>query len=121
MNPISPRQRIWFVGGLAVLLVASRRRLDDAASSALSSFAGGHTVTLAAYKGPSPVGVPAELSSADLVTRGKYLTQAADCEVCHTTEGGQAFRRRPRVPDALWRALLTEHHGGPRNGNRRLD
>ena len=29
--------------------------------------------------------------SADLVTRGKYLTQAADCEVCHTTEGGQPF------------------------------
>ena len=55
------------------------------------SFAGGHSVALAAYKGPSPVGVPAELSSADLVTRGKYLTQAADCEVCHTAEGGQPF------------------------------
>jgi mono/diheme cytochrome c family protein len=55
------------------------------------SFAGGHSVTLAAYTGPSPVWVPAELHSAELVTRGKYLTQAADCEVCHTTEGGQPF------------------------------
>jgi mono/diheme cytochrome c family protein len=35
--------------------------------------------------------VPAELGSADAVARGKYLTQAADCEVCHTAEGGQPF------------------------------
>ena len=27
---------------------------------------------------------------------GKYLTEAADCEVCHTTEGGQPVRRRAR-------------------------
>jgi mono/diheme cytochrome c family protein len=37
------------------------------------------------------VGVPAELRAADLVTRGRYLTQAADCEVCHTREGGKPF------------------------------
>jgi mono/diheme cytochrome c family protein len=54
-------------------------------------FAGGPAVSIAAYRGPSPVGVPAELHSADLITRGKYLTQAADCEVCHTVEGGQRF------------------------------
>ena len=54
-------------------------------------FAGGHAVALKAYSGSSPVGVPVELESADLVTRGKYLTQAADCEVCHTTDGGQPF------------------------------
>jgi mono/diheme cytochrome c family protein len=55
------------------------------------SFAGGRTVSLADYKGASPVGVPAELRSADLVTRGRYLTQAADCEVCHTREDGKPF------------------------------
>jgi mono/diheme cytochrome c family protein len=55
------------------------------------SFAGRHTVALANYHGPSPVGAPPELRSADLVTRGKYLAQAADCQVCHTTAGGQLF------------------------------
>ena len=62
------------------------------------SFAGGPTVALAAYRGPSPVGVPAELRSADPVTRGKYLAQAADCEVCHTTEGGQPFAGGRAIP-----------------------
>jgi mono/diheme cytochrome c family protein len=55
------------------------------------SFAGGRTVSLADYKGPSPAGVPEELRSADLITRGEYLTQAADCEVCHTRVGGEPF------------------------------
>jgi mono/diheme cytochrome c family protein len=55
------------------------------------SFAGGHTVNLAAYTGLTPVGVPPELRSGDLIARGKYLTQVADCEVCHTREGGQPF------------------------------
>ena len=61
-------------------------------------FAGGHTVQLADYKGPSPVGVPAELAGADLVRRGEYLTKAADCEVCHTTEGGQPFAGGRAIP-----------------------
>ncbi|HEX4183344.1 MAG TPA: cytochrome c [Caulobacteraceae bacterium] len=55
------------------------------------SFAGGRPVQLADYKGPDPTGVPAELRNADLVKRGEYLTKAADCEVCHTTEGGQPY------------------------------
>jgi len=55
------------------------------------SFAGGNPVALADYKGPSPVGVPAALAGADLVTRGRYLTEAADCVVCHTAPGGQPF------------------------------
>ncbi len=90
MNPISPRRRAWLVAALAVILAAAVVAWMMLPPSALS-FAGSHSVTLAAYRGPSPVGVPAELSSADLVTRGKYLTQAADCEICHTTEGGQPF------------------------------
>lgn len=55
------------------------------------SFAGGPGIPLPAYKGPSPVGVPAELHSADLATRGRYLALAADCEPCHTRAGGQRF------------------------------
>jgi len=54
-------------------------------------FAGGNPVSLADYKGPSPVGVPAALSNASLVSRGQYLTEAADCVVCHTAPGGQPF------------------------------
>ena len=43
------------------------------------------------YAGPSPTGVPPELASADLVTRGQYLARAADCQGCHTVPGGQPF------------------------------
>jgi mono/diheme cytochrome c family protein len=90
MKPVSPRGRIWLTGALAILIVAGVAAWVMLPPGALS-FAGGHTVTLTVYGGPSPIGVPAELRSADLVTRGKYLTQAADCEVCHTTGEGQPF------------------------------
>ena len=43
------------------------------------------------YAGASPTGAPPELARADLVTRGRYLTQAADCESCHTAPGGKPF------------------------------
>jgi mono/diheme cytochrome c family protein len=54
-------------------------------------FAGGEHVALTAYHGEDPTGVPAELKSASLVERGQYLARAADCEVCHTAEGGEPF------------------------------
>jgi mono/diheme cytochrome c family protein len=41
--------------------------------------------------GAGPTGVPAEFANASLVERGQYLTRAADCIACHTTEGGQPF------------------------------
>jgi mono/diheme cytochrome c family protein len=90
MKSISIRQRIWFIGAFAVLIVGAVGAWVMLPPRALS-FAGGNTVTLSAYRGASPSGVPAELRSADLVTRGKYLSEAADCEVCHTTEGGKPF------------------------------
>jgi len=90
MKPLSPRARAWLTGGLIVVVVLALGAWFLLPPRALS-FAGGHTVPLADYKGPSPVGVPAELRSADLITRGRYLTQAADCEVCHTREGGERF------------------------------
>jgi mono/diheme cytochrome c family protein len=55
------------------------------------AFAKGSPVDLAAYKGPSPVGVPAELARADPVTRGAYVMRMADCEACHTAKGGTPF------------------------------
>src|SRR3569833_2552988 len=41
--------------------------------------------------GSSSGGVPAELTSASLIHRGEYLTRAADCVACHTSDGGQPF------------------------------
>lgn len=56
-----------------------------------TAFAKGTPVDLAAYRGPNPTGVPAELANADPLTRGKYLTEAADCEACHTAKGGVPY------------------------------
>ena len=55
------------------------------------AFAGGRTVALRDYKGPSPTGVPADFASTDPVARGQYLTRAADCQACHTAKGGTPF------------------------------
>jgi mono/diheme cytochrome c family protein len=54
-------------------------------------FAGGHKVALADYHVADPSGVPAALRSASPEKRGEYLARAADCMVCHTAQGGQAY------------------------------
>jgi mono/diheme cytochrome c family protein len=54
-------------------------------------FADGPKVALADYKGAKPTGVPASLAQANIVARGEYLAKAADCMVCHTTEGGKEY------------------------------
>jgi mono/diheme cytochrome c family protein len=54
-------------------------------------FAGGPKVALADYKGAKPTVVPASLAQANIVARGEYLAKAADCMVCHTTEGGKEY------------------------------
>ena len=56
-----------------------------------SGFAKGKRVELAEFKGPDPTGAPPSLASADLVSRGEYLTRAADCAACHTAPGGKPF------------------------------
>jgi mono/diheme cytochrome c family protein len=55
------------------------------------AFADGPKVALADYKAADPTGVPASLAKASLVERGEYLAHAADCMVCHTTQGGQEY------------------------------
>jgi mono/diheme cytochrome c family protein len=54
-------------------------------------FAGGSHVALTEYRGEDPTGVPVELKDASLVERGHYLARAADCEACHTVEGGEPY------------------------------
>ena len=55
------------------------------------AFAGGSTVALTDYREANPTGVPADLAKADPIRRGEYLAKAADCMVCHTMPGGEAF------------------------------
>lgn len=55
------------------------------------AFTGGKTVAVADYKDGDPTGVPADLRQASLLERGKYLTEAADCVVCHTAPGGKEY------------------------------
>ena len=62
------------------------------------AFAQGSTVALSDYHTVDPTGVPAGLATADLVKRGEYLARAADCMVCHTTPGGQAFAGGLAIP-----------------------
>ncbi len=75
------------IGGLAV----AGGVMWQASGPGATSFAGNDQVTLAAYKGASPTGVPASLNDASLILRGEYLTRAADCAACHTAPGGAAF------------------------------
>jgi mono/diheme cytochrome c family protein len=90
MKPLSRRRKIALGAAVVVAVIGAGVAWMMLPPRALG-FAGGHAVALADYNGPSPVGVPAEFGGADLVRRGEYLTKAADCEVCHTAEGGQPF------------------------------
>lgn len=50
----------------------------------------GELVALSDYSG-DPTGVPLDFEDADIVARGQYLADAADCLACHTDVGGEAF------------------------------
>jgi len=54
------------------------------------AWADGKRVDVAQFNG-KVTGVPADFQSTDPLEHGKYLTEAADCEACHTVEGGQPF------------------------------
>jgi mono/diheme cytochrome c family protein len=55
------------------------------------AFSNGRKVDLADYHAANPSGVPAALAQASLIEKGEYLAKAADCLVCHTAKGGQAY------------------------------
>ncbi|HEY0219804.1 MAG TPA: cytochrome c, partial [Afipia sp.] len=56
-----------------------------------TDFSGGPKVALADYKDANPTGAPAKLAQASLIERGAYLARAADCMVCHTSQGGREY------------------------------
>ncbi|HZC16416.1 MAG TPA: cytochrome c [Caulobacteraceae bacterium] len=90
MKPMSRRRKI-ALGVLAVTIIVGLGVAWWMIPPRALAFAGGHPVTLADYAGPNPTGVPTELRTTDIITRGRYLTQAADCQVCHTAPGGTPF------------------------------
>jgi mono/diheme cytochrome c family protein len=55
------------------------------------AFSKGRKVDLANYQAANPSGVPAALEQASLIKKGEYLAKAADCLVCHTAKGGEAY------------------------------
>jgi mono/diheme cytochrome c family protein len=87
---MSPAARI-LVSVAAIVLVALAIGVWIVRGPGPLAFANGPKVALADYRGANPTGVPAGLAQASLVERGAYLARAADCMVCHTTQGGKEY------------------------------
>jgi mono/diheme cytochrome c family protein len=88
MSPAARRILVSVVAILAVVLLVGVWIIRGPGPMA---FGTGPNVDLADYKGANPTGVPAKLTQASLVERGAYLARAADCMVCHTTQGAKEY------------------------------
>jgi mono/diheme cytochrome c family protein len=73
---------LMFVGVVAIFLVRGPGPM---------AFSKGPKVDIKDYHASNPSGVPTALAQASLVQKGEYLAKAADCLVCHTAKGGQAY------------------------------
>jgi mono/diheme cytochrome c family protein len=87
---MSPARRI-LLGVVAIVVIALAAAVWIIRGPGPMAFSDGPKVALADYHGANPTGVPASLAQASAVERGAYLTRAADCEACHTAQGGQPF------------------------------
>jgi len=87
---MSPAARI-LVSVAAILLVALAIGVWIIRGPGALAFADGPKVALADYRDGNPAGVPVGLAKASLVERGEYLARAADCMVCHTTQGSPEY------------------------------
>jgi mono/diheme cytochrome c family protein len=88
---MSPAARRILVSVIAILVVVLLVGVWIIRGPGPMAFGTGPNVELADYKGANPTGVPAKLAQASLVERGAYLARAADCMVCHTTQGGKEY------------------------------
>ena len=88
---MSPAARRILLSVVAIVVVAVAIGLWIVRGPGPMAFADGPKVALADYRGANPAGVPAALAQASAVERGAYLARAADCMVCHTTEGGKEY------------------------------
>ena len=76
---------------LAVLVIIAVVALFLIVGPGPMAFSKGRKVDLADYHAANPSGVPAALAQASLIKKGEYLAKAADCLVCHTAKGGEAY------------------------------
>jgi mono/diheme cytochrome c family protein len=88
---MSPAARRILGSVAAIAVVASIVAIWIIRGPGPMAFGTGPNVELADYKGANPTGVPAKLAQASLVERGAYLARAADCMVCHTTQGAKEY------------------------------
>jgi mono/diheme cytochrome c family protein len=81
-------KRLGIVGGIVVLvaLVLAWVLFQPGPMA----FAQGKRVALADYDGRA-TGVPADFQDTDPLAKGQYLAVAANCQACHTEEGGIPF------------------------------
>jgi len=80
----------WIAIGLGVIVVLALAVLAWAGFRPGPMDFAGSTVALSDFAG-DPTGVPADFDGSDVMARGQYLADAADCLACHTAEGGEAF------------------------------
>jgi mono/diheme cytochrome c family protein len=88
---MSPGARRILFSVVAIVVVAGIVAVWIIRGPGPMAFADGPKVALTDYKAADPTGVPASLAKASLVERGAYLARAADCVVCHTSEGGKQY------------------------------
>ena len=88
---MSPAARRILVSVIAIVAVTLAVCLWIIRGPGPMAFADGPKVALSDYRGANPSGVPAKLAQASLLERGAYLARAADCRVCHTTQGGREY------------------------------
>jgi mono/diheme cytochrome c family protein len=93
MNATPPRsaKRRPLLITLAVLVLVAVVALFLIMGPGPMAFSKGRKVDLADYHAANPSGVPAALAQASLIKKGEYLAKAADCVVCHTAKGGEAY------------------------------
>ena len=88
---MSPGARRSLVSVVAIVVIAAAAAIWIIRGPGPIAFADGQKVALADYKSGDPTGVPAALAAASNVERGAYLARAADCEACHTAQGGKDY------------------------------
>jgi mono/diheme cytochrome c family protein len=89
-SPRSAKRRPVLIA-LAVLVLIAVVALFLIVGPGPMAFSKGRKVGLADYPAANPSGVPAALAQASLIKKGEYLAKAADCLVCHTAKGGEAY------------------------------
>ena len=88
---MSPGARRILLSVIAIFIVAGLIAVWIIRGPDPMAFAGGPRVAPSEYREANPTGVPKALAQASPIERGKYLATAADCMVCHTTQGGKEY------------------------------